>query len=72
MLLQLRDYIKKGQTVSIEQLAREFHIDSQALQPMLDIWVNKGVVKKHDKKLSCKTLCSSCNINNPVYYHWID
>ena len=45
MLLQIRDFIQREQVASTQQLAREFHIDEKALQPMLDIWVNKGVIK---------------------------
>ncbi|MDP3706433.1 MAG: FeoC-like transcriptional regulator [Legionellaceae bacterium] len=72
MLLQLRDYIKRGQVVSMEQLTREFHIDKQALQPMLDIWVTKGVIKPCQGMLACGRRCSSsCNVNTPVFYQWL-
>ncbi len=71
MLLQLRDYIKRGQVVSIEQLTREFHIDKQALQPMLDIWVAKGAIQPCQGRVACGSGCVSCNINTPVFYQWL-
>lgn len=71
MLIQLRDYIKRGQVVSLEQLTREFHIDKQALQPMLDIWVAKGVIQPCQEKAVCGSGCSSCKINMPVFYQWL-
>ncbi|MDF1757957.1 MAG: FeoC-like transcriptional regulator [Legionellaceae bacterium] len=71
MLLQLRDYIQKSKLVSLEQLAREFKSDSLAIQPMLEIWINKGLVEKQETPLSCGSSCSGCNIKTPVYYHWV-
>ena len=68
MLLHIRDYIQREQVVSTQQLAREFHIDEQALQPMLDIWVNKGVIKRCEEKAGCQSTCSGCKTNAPVFY----
>ncbi|OGV30960.1 MAG: hypothetical protein A3E88_00855 [Legionellales bacterium RIFCSPHIGHO2_12_FULL_35_11] len=68
MLIQLYDFIKKFNMVSLDQLAREFKIDARALEPMLDIWVNKGFVKRQAKKLGCKKVCSGCSVKTPVYY----
>jgi hypothetical protein len=60
MLLQIRDFIHRQQVVSVQQISREFHIDEQALQPMLDLWVNKGVIASIEKNTSCKTKCYKC------------
>ncbi len=72
MLCLLRNYIKKYRAVSITQISREFVIDVQALKPMLDIWVKKGIVRAHNHPLSCKDKCNSCNTNDLVYYCWVD
>ncbi len=68
MLLQIRDFMQREQVASTQQLAREFHIDEQALQPMLDIWVNKGVIKQCQEKAGCQSACSRCKTNAPVFY----
>lgn len=68
MLLQIRNYIKRQGVVSTQQLARQFRIDEQALFPMLDIWVNKGVIRPCVQKSVCQTSCFRCKINAPVYY----
>lgn len=68
MLLQIRDFIARHKVVSTQQLARQFHIDEQALMPMLDIWVNKGVIQPCLQKNACQTSCFRCKINAPVYY----
>lgn len=68
MLLNIRDFIQREQVASTQQLSREFHIDEQALQPMLDIWVRKGVIKPCQEKAGCQSACSRCKINAPVFY----
>ena len=68
MLLLIRDYIHREQVVSTQQLAREFHIDEEALQPMLDIWVKKGVIKPCQETTGCQSTCSGCKTKAPVFY----
>ncbi len=68
MLLQIRDYIQREQVASTQQLAREFHIDELALQPMLDIWLSKGAIEKCQEKAGCQSACSRCKTNAPVFY----
>ena len=72
MLLILRDFIQREQVVSTQQLAREFHIDEQALQPMIDILVKKGAIKPCHEKAGCQSVCAGCKTNVPVFYEWIE
>lgn len=66
MLLQIRDFIVRETVVSIQQLSREFHIDEHALQPMLALWVKKGLIFPHESKTACQSRCtSSCHV---TYY----
>ena len=60
MLLQLRDYLAKEQFVSIEQLARVFKTDVTALEPMLDVWVTRGVLQVDEQQKACVTACGGC------------
>jgi len=72
MLLQLHDYIKRNQMIGLDQIAREFRIDKQALQPMIDIWVKKGKIRACQERKLCGGGCvSSCKINRPIFYEWI-
>ena len=71
MLLQIRDYMREHKVASNQQLAREFRLDITALQPMLDIWLGKGVIVRCNKPASCKSPCSSkCRIQPPEYYQY--
>jgi len=67
MLLALLDYIKKEKLVSSRQLAREFQVDETALEPMLNIWVQKGAIKQCLNQSQCKSSCMQCK-SPPRYY----
>lgn len=71
MLLALLDFIKKSHCVSLEQLSREFHVDEDALSPMLEKWVAKGVVKSYYQALKCARRCTSCKVNRLVFYQFV-
>ncbi len=60
MLLQLRDFILREKTVSTQQLARQFKIELSALQPMLDLWLRKGVIRKCQQTPQCGSSCFKC------------
>ncbi len=70
MLLALRDFIKRHQVVSTEQLGREFRIALDALEPILAIWIHKGSIRQAQDKKGCGTSCRSCRVQPIVYYEW--
>ena len=71
MLLELRDFLQREQVVSTQQLSRAFHVDEQALQPMLDIWIRRGVIRQCHEKTACQSSCFRCSANTPVFYQFI-
>ena len=71
MLLQIRDFISREGVVSTQQLAREFHLDLPALQPMLDVWVKKGAIKKFQEQVNCQSSCFKCKNQAPDYYQYL-
>jgi hypothetical protein len=71
MLLQLRSYMRREVVVSSQQLSREFHIDPTALQPMLDLWIKKGLIAPCQSPPSCKTsACVKC-VPSTQYYQYL-
>ena len=68
MLLQIRDFIQREAVASTQQMAREFQVDEQALLPMLDIWVRKGAIEQCQENTGCKSACTRCKTNGPVFY----
>ena len=69
MLLQIRKYIARAGVVSTQHLSREFHLDITALLPILDIWVNKGVIRKCEEKTNCKSACIKCRTSTEYYQY---
>ena len=71
MLLAIRDFIKRYQVVSTEQLTREFRLAHDALLPILTIWVNKGLIRKLSADAKCGA-CRSCHPKRQAYeyYEW--
>jgi hypothetical protein len=70
MLLQIRNYIRREQVVSTQQISREFQLDPTALQPMLNVWLRKGIISKSTHSSSCKSACFKCQ-TPPEYYQYI-
>ena len=71
MLLQLRDFIHEQLVVSTQQLSRAFHVEAQALQPMLDIWVQRGVIRQCHEKTACQSSCFRNDCKTLVFYQFI-
>ncbi|MDP3561287.1 MAG: FeoC-like transcriptional regulator [Legionellaceae bacterium] len=51
-------------------MSREFRVTKDALIPMLDIWVAKGVIRQ-SQKVACGRKCFSCKPRRPEFYQWI-
>lgn len=68
MLLHIRDFIRHQGVVSTQQLTREFHLELPALQPMLDMWVAKGVIRQCQEKANCQSACYKCRVRSFDYY----
>lgn len=70
MLFQIREYIRRAGVVSDQQISREFQLDNSALQPMLDLWISKGIILKcAPQGASCKSSCFKCRLQ-PEYYQY--
>lgn len=70
MLLQIRKFLEREQLASSQQIAREFQMDIQALQPMLDFWLRKSVIYAYHEKNACQASCFKCK-EPPVYYAFL-
>lgn len=68
MLLQVRDTIRQARMMSVQQLARHLGIDESTLQPMLDLWVKKGVIKLYTDASECNRSCGGCHSGRNVLY----
>lgn len=70
MLLALREYIQKYQTVSLEQLKREFQSSESALEMMLEFWIQKGVIIALERESHCGQPCGTCKPPKIIFYEF--
>lgn len=71
MLLAIREFIQTHRVVSSEQLSREFRIAIEALVPMLEVWISKGVIRSA-QTINCGSKCQlSCRSQKSNAYEWV-
>lgn len=70
MLSIIRNFIQVQRVVSMEQLSREFSIAVEALEPILEFWVNRGVIRKANQQKDCGSGCRTCHSKQITYYEW--
>jgi hypothetical protein len=70
VLLALRDYLAKEKLASLEQLARLFKLDANALEPMLDVWIKRGVIEQDTNQKACASTCLGCE--SVMYYRYLN
>jgi predicted ArsR family transcriptional regulator len=69
ILQQLQTYLRTHTQVSLEELARQFQIDADALREMLNPLIRKGRVHKLTGK-QCGN-CHSCAPESLELYEWV-
>lgn len=69
MLRDLQGYLRDRQRASLDDLARQFRSDPDALRGMLDRLIRKGRVRKLPLK-ACGG-CHSCQPETLEFYEWV-
>ena len=72
ILSELRDYLKKQQRVTLNDLVIHFDTDADALRGMLGKWISKGKVRKIAPDANCGTSCCKCDPTLTELYEWTD
>ena len=70
-LVQIKEYIKDRKLVPLQDIVFHFKTEVNTVQPMLDIWVRKGKVKKHAGNLGCQNGCCKCDPATITTYEWL-
>lgn len=71
-LVTVKHYLQERKLNQLKDIALHFRTDVTTVQPMLDIWVRKGKVKKHQSHKSCGMGCRGCDSTTVIVYEWID
>ena len=72
MLIALREYIRKMETVTVLQLAHHFDRDQETVRHMLCHWQDKGVVAAVHGCGPCHGSggCGGCQLPGTERYQW--
>lgn len=67
MLLEIRTYLERNGSANILDLSNHFRIAPEALRGMLDHWIRKGRVVRHDFAGTCGNCgsggaCGGCGV----------
>ncbi|MBI0006538.1 MULTISPECIES: FeoC-like transcriptional regulator [Gilliamella] len=77
LITAIRDYIQLQGRANLQDVARHFRLSTSAVEPMLNFWVKKGLIKLIKRDLltcagkQCST-CISCNLDAYASYVWIE
>ena len=71
-LVELRDYIRARQRVSLQEISRHFHSEPQVVSGMLDIWLQKNKITRHSVKSAKCGGCCCCDPAANQFYEWND
>jgi putative ferrous iron transport protein C len=69
MLRDIQTYIGHHRTVTMADLALHFHIDEQAIQPMMAKLMRKGRIRQLPMPDKCGG-CSCCSESSLQLYEW--
>ncbi len=70
ILSEVRDYLRGRQRASLQDLARHFDTDPDALRGMLEFWVQRGQVFRQNATPSCGSQCGQCDPSAVEIYSW--
>ena len=72
-LLELKEYLKSRDIVSINDLCIHFRTSPETLEPMLEHWIRKGKLSRESSGASCggKHSICSCGESEQIWYQWI-
>lgn len=72
MLAEIKTFLKTNGPRSLPQLANQFNMQANALQPMLTLLVRKGQLRLCQKTPRCGTQCNQCSLMQTQIYEWIE
>lgn len=69
--VEIKQYLSARKLATLKDIAVHFRMDTDTVSPMLDMWVRKGKVQKHNGDLGCQKGCCRCDPATIETYEWI-
>ena len=70
ILSELRDHLRQRGQASLLELAQHFDAEPEALRGMLEHWIRKGQVRRHQAGGACGGGCTQCDPASLELYQW--
>ena len=70
--IEIKQYLMERKLATLKDIAVHFRMETDTVTPMLDMWVRKGKVKKHNDDLGCQSGCCKCDSATIETYEWLD
>ena len=68
--LDVKEYLVRRKAAPLRDIVIHFDSTAATVMPMLELWINKGKVKKHCGR--CQHCCSGCAGDGGEFYQWLD
>lgn len=70
-LIHLKHYLRNRKITPIQDAAHYFQVDVETVRPLLQVWINKGKVRRQPgTTVACKGCCK-CDPATIELYEWI-
>lgn len=72
ILSDVKRYLSKNTRMTLADLSLHFDTEPDAMRGMLENWIRKGKVRKHDAGDGCGNGCAKCdNATGLEIYEWV-
>lgn len=69
--IAIKQYLAGRKLATLNDIGLHFRMEAATVTPMLDIWIRKGKVKKHDNASGCQKGCCKCDPATIITYEWL-
>lgn len=69
-LVQLKHYLRSRKVTPLQDVALHFKVDVETVRPLLEVWINKGKVRKRAGADGACQGCCKCDPATIEIYEW--
>ena len=69
--IEIRKYLSRRRLATLHDIALHFRMTTDAVRPMLELWIKKGKVRKHGNSPGCSRGCCKCDPATIETYEWL-
>jgi len=67
----IKQYLVGRRLATLKDIALHFRMEADAVSPMLELWIRKGKVKRHNDRAGCRKGCGMCDSAALTTYEWV-